>query len=314
MGDNGHRQGAALRGHLQRVERMREQIAKAWLADVILDSPLAEVERMPMGWATGELPELISDILAATAEADAEPSLPPEARARAARLAELRRESPPAQLTREVSSLHQTLLSVVQQHLPPSEPDLIGQASGRLAAIFGLVTGIAVEALFNLTEGGRDPITGLSRANQMRRRLDQLIALSGRYQQSFALILIDVDGPGVRESEEAQGPEATLATVSAMLRESIRISDEAFRLDNGEIGVLAPNLSSADGTMMAHRLSAMLAGLDTSEDLRITISAGVVACPEHGDEPEQLMRRADTAMWRARATGLSVSVGGVQEA
>ena len=36
---------------LGRVARMREQIAKAWLVDVILDRPLAEAERMPMRWA-----------------------------------------------------------------------------------------------------------------------------------------------------------------------------------------------------------------------------------------------------------------------
>lgn len=313
MDENGHRQAGSLRGHLQRVERMREQIAKAWLADVILDSPMAEVERMPMGWATGELPELVSDILAATGETGAEPYLTAEGHARAARLAELRRESPPAQLTREVAALHETVLAVVHQHLPQSDPDLVGEASRRLAAIFGLVTGTAVEALFSVIEGGRDPVTGLAWAAQMRRRLEQLIALSVRYEQTFAMLLIDVDGPGTRESDEGEGPEATLTTVSTMLRESIRVSDEAYRLDNDEICVLAPNLSAEEGTRMGERLAELLAAVDVSEDLRITISAGVVACPEHGNEPEQLLRRADTAMWRARATGLAVSVGGMQE-
>lgn len=312
MEQNGHRDAGVLREHLLRAEKMREQIAKAWLADVILDSPLAEVERMPMGWATGELPKLISDILAAAAATDTEPFLSPEARDRAARLAELRRESPPAQLTHEVSALHQTVLAVVRQHLA-EEPHLVGEAAARLAAIFGLVTATAVEALFSAADGNRDPVTGLSWSRQMRRRLDQLIALSARYRQDFTLILIDVDGPGMREADREHGPEATLATVSGLLRESIRISDEAFRLENDEICVLAPNLTADDGSRMADRLSKMLASLDVAEDLRITISAGVVACPEHGNEPDQLLRRADTAMWRARATGVAVSLGAVQD-
>ena len=134
---NGRREAGALREHLLRAEKMREQIAKAWLVDVILDSPLAEVERMPIGWATGELPELVCDILAAVAATDADPFLSPEARERAARLAELRRESPPAQLTREISSLH-------PRCSPPSPRSRGGPAAlrrGRRAARRGLQPG-----------------------------------------------------------------------------------------------------------------------------------------------------------------------------
>ena len=46
---------------------------------------------------------------------------------------------------------------------------------------------------------------------------------------------------------------------------------------------------------------------------RITVSAGIVACPEHGEEPSQLLHAADTAMWRARATGQPVTVAGLQD-
>ena len=41
MGENGNRNAAALRAQLSRIERLREQVAKAWLIDVILASPLA---------------------------------------------------------------------------------------------------------------------------------------------------------------------------------------------------------------------------------------------------------------------------------
>src|SRR3954453_6337013 len=101
-GMNGHRESAALKGELTRIDRMREDIAKAWLVDVIVGSPLAEVEAMPMSWGTSELPELISDVLAAVAE-PGRSVLPRAAAARAAQLAELRADSAPAQLTRDIS-------------------------------------------------------------------------------------------------------------------------------------------------------------------------------------------------------------------
>jgi GGDEF domain-containing protein len=64
---------------------------------------------------------------------------------------------------------------------------------------------------------------------------------------------------------------------------------------------------------MAQRLAEMLAALESAGGLRITTSAGVVSCPENGDDPERLLRQADTAMWRARATGQAVTVGGLQD-
>lgn len=309
---NGIGQSAALKAQLARMERARDQIAKSWLVDVILDSPLAELERMPMAWATGELPQLISDILVAIGE-EGPPKLDPEGLARAARLAELRAESAPARLAREIAALQSALLATLREELAPSHPELFAEAAQRLAAVFGLVAGTAVDALFQSPEAGRDPLSGLPRAGQMRRRLEQLIASNQRYGSPFALILLDIEGPGRREETEEPGHEAVLAIVAAALRDSIRLVDEAYRLEDDELCVLAPNQGTGDGVEMAHRLSRMLASLEAAGGLRINISAGIVSCPEHGEEPDRLLRQADTAMWRARATGQPVTVGGLQD-
>lgn len=312
MSGNGIGQSAALKAQLARMERTCEQIAKAWLVDVILDSPLAELERMPMAWATGELPQLISDILVAIGE-EGEPKLDPEGLARAARLAELRAESAPARLAREIAALQSALLATLRGELAPSHPELFAEAAQRLVAVFGLVGGTAADALFQSSEAGRDPLSGLPRAGQMRRRLEQLIASHHRYGIPFALILLDIEGPGTRDQPEAPGHEAVLAIVTAALRDSIRLVDEAYRLDDDELCVLAPNQGVAEGAEMAHRLSQTLASLEAAGGLRINISAGIVSSPEHGEDPDRLLRQADTAMWRARATGQPVTVGGLQD-
>ena len=64
---------------------------------------------------------------------------------------------------------------------------------------------------------------------------------------------------------------------------------------------------------MAERLLAQLEELEGAGGLRIVVSAGVVACPDHGNDVEQLLRKADTAMWRARAVGQPVGVGALQD-
>jgi diguanylate cyclase (GGDEF)-like protein len=300
---------ASLRGRLARVEGNREQISKAWLAELVLNSPLADVERMPVGWATRELPELISDILEAVGEGETGTHLTRRGRERAARLAELRAKTSAGELTREVAYLHAALLGALRREFLPAHPDLFADAAARLAAVFGLVGGAAVESLFEQSETGLDPLTGLRRPGQMRIRLTQLVASHRRYGSPFALVLFDAEGPGTREESHGIGPQGVLQIVSAALRESIREMDEGFRLEENELGVLAPDQTSAGGERMAERLGEMLNELEAAGGLRITISAGVVSCPEHGDEPEQLLRRADTAMWRARATGRLVSVG-----
>ena len=60
---------------------------------------------------------------------------------------------------------------------------------------------------------------------------------------------------------------------------------------------------------MAERLLAILNRVEASGGLRIGVTAGVVACPEHGVDAEGLLHKADEAMWRARAVGQPVGVG-----
>ena len=52
----------------------------------------------------------------------------------------------------------------------------------------------------------------------------------------------------------------------------------------------------------------MLDELERAGGLRISVAAGVVACPDHGAEAERLLQSADAAMWRARAVGQPVGV------
>jgi diguanylate cyclase (GGDEF)-like protein len=305
------RQVVAMQAHLARIDEMREDIAKAWLVDVILASPLAQVEGMPMGWATSELPELVSDILAALAEPAEGLELSRATRGRAARLAELRAESAPEQLARDISSLQSALLVVLREELP--DPQLFAEAAERLATVFGAISGTAIESLLKQPGSGADPLTGLEGPAQLRRRLSQLTASTKRYEQPFALVLIDFEGPGTREEEGGSSRETLLAIVAKSLQVSIRVMDEAFRLEDDQLCVVAPNQTVEDGARMAQRLAAALAELEATGGLRITISAGVVACPEQGDDPERLLRQADTAMWRARATGRAVAVGSLQD-
>lgn len=152
-------------------------------------------------------------------------------------------------------------------------------------------------------------LASLHRPGHMRRRLDQLVETNRRYGHPFGLAVFDASGPGTRNGDAGGGRETVLAIVGAALRDSIRIVDEAFRLEEDAICVLAPNLGTVEGVQMAERLLGQLDELERAGGLRIAVAAGVVACPDHGADAERLLHKADAALWRARAVGQPVGVG-----
>ena len=190
--------------------------------------------------------------------------------------------------------------------------EVFADAAQKLAEEFGSVTATAVAAVREqqVPQVVVEEHASLFEPGHMRRRLDQLIEENKRYEHPFSLVVFDVDGPGARESDDK---ETVLAVVGAGLRDSVRLVDEAFRLEENGLCVLAPNQSTVGGVQMTERLLRMLDELEAAGGMKISISAGVVACPEHGNDAEELLRKADEAMWRARAVGQPVGVGSLQD-
>jgi diguanylate cyclase (GGDEF)-like protein len=217
-------------------------------------------------------------------------------------------------LAREVSSLQASLLGKLHEEMDGGDAALFAAAAQKLAEEFGSVTATTVGTLWE--RGGAtveaDGHPSLYRAGQMRRRLDQLLECQRRYEQPFALVVFDVEGPGARDDDVGGGRQTALAVVGAALGESVRLVDETFRLEEDALCVLAPGQDTVGGVQMAERLLGQLDDLERAGGLRIGISAGVVACPQHGGDADQLLHKADEAMWRARSVGQPVGVGALQ--
>jgi len=217
------------------------------------------------------------------------------------------------QVAREVSSLQAALLARLHEEIGGADREPFAAAAKRLAEEFGSVTATAVAAVCEpaaATAVGEH--ASLFHKGHMRRRLDQLIETNKRYGHPFGLVVFDVDGPGARDGADDE-QETALAVVGAGLRDSVRLVDETFMLEEDALCVLAPNLTTIEGVQMAERLLRMLDDLEAAGGLRIGVSAGVVACPEHGADATELLKRADEAMWRARSLGQPVGVGTLQD-
>ena len=202
------------------------------------------------------------------------------------------------ELAREVSSLQVKLLTRLENELEGGDVGTFATAARELAEAFGAVSATAVGAV---AQGAGESQPAAEPPPQMRRRLDQLLEMHRRYGHPFGMLVIDVEGPGARNGSSAGGRETVLAVVAAALRDSIRLVDETFRIEDDGIWV-----------QMAERLLVLLDQLEALGGASIGISAGVVACPDHGADADGLLKEADEAMWRARAVGQPVGVGSLQ--
>jgi diguanylate cyclase (GGDEF)-like protein len=98
-----------------------------------------------------------------------------------------------------------------------------------------------------------------------------------------------------------------LREIAQRLQNVVRPQDTVARIGGDEFALLMPDCGSAqDVERIAQRVLRELAQPLTCTDLagaRLTASLGVVIAPEHGSDPEWLMRVADRAMYDAKLEG-----------
>ncbi|MCL6525488.1 MAG: GGDEF domain-containing protein [Thermaceae bacterium] len=159
-----------------------------------------------------------------------------------------------------------------------------------------------------------DPLTGLAN----RRRAEELIALelirSTRYGQPFSVLVLDLDH--FKQVNDRYGHavgDQVLREVGFRLSKALRESDVLARWGGEEFLVFAPNTDLQQAQALAERLSQALSSKALWNDLAVSASIGV-ATAQPGDTVEELVSRADRAMYEAKAQGRNrialQSVGG----
>jgi two-component system cell cycle response regulator len=309
----------AIRGPLARLERSRDELAKAWLVRLIERASLDEIRELPTDRIAKELPLVIGDLVAAIGANGGEPpELTEEQARRAATLAELRQgpESSAAELARDVASLQAVLVRALRDEFGDSDPDAFAHAVERLADATGAIQAAAVEQHVQSrsreleVEANTDALTGLFNLRYLQREIVQLLDFHRRYDQPFALLLMDVDG--LKRINDAHGHAAgdrLLMQVAVALRRSIRAVDTPARMGGDEFCVLAPNQDAKHAFVLAERLAQAVEGeVAAPDDAPVRLSIGVVCCPEHGDNADALLDLADKAMYRAKAGGEGVAM------
>jgi diguanylate cyclase (GGDEF)-like protein len=309
-----------IRGPLARLDRSRDELAKAWLVRLIERASLEEISELPTDQIARELPELISDIVEQVASTNGDPyELTERQTQRAAALAGLRsgRDTSAADVARDIAALQAVLVRALRDELAEKDPERFADAVERLADATGAVQAAAVEELVRTrsreleSQANTDPLTGLGNLRNLQSELAKMLEMQKRYGHPFGVLLMDIDGlKRVNDSQGHQAGDRLLMQVAMALQRSIRSVDVAARLGGDEFCVLAPEQGSAAAVLLAERLATAVAEeVSIPADPPVGLSIGVVSCPEHGEDAESLIDAADRAMYRAKAAGENVAIG-----
>lgn len=157
-----------------------------------------------------------------------------------------------------------------------------------------------------------DTLTGLPNRTLLRDCVVQALAISQREDTRLALLLMDLNE--FKEVNNTLGHSAgdrLLEQVAARLRGVVRAPGTVARLGGDEFAILLPQGASAESaTALAREVLHVLEAPFTLEAITLGIQAsiGITLSPEHGNNVDALMQRADIAMYAAKSDKSGVVV------
>jgi len=152
-----------------------------------------------------------------------------------------------------------------------------------------------------------DSLTGLPNRAFFSRLLGQEMQRAQRYQQSLALLFLDLDRfKLINDSLGHEAGDELLREIAKRLAASVRDSDIVARLGGDEFVVLLPEVQAKiQVAAVADKILTKVAKpfLLANQEFRITVSIGISLFPGDGDDEETLTKHADFAMYSAKERG-----------
>lgn len=152
-----------------------------------------------------------------------------------------------------------------------------------------------------------DTLTGLPELRLLHERWDQAVHRADREKSSAAMLFIDLDG--FKTINDTYGHEAgdyVLKIISSKLNKSIRNVDTAARLGGDEFVVILDCIkNNEDASLVANKLIEVISQEIhyNNNIMNIGASIGIAIYPEHSSKPEDIIKLADSAMYKAKEAG-----------
>ncbi|HAP44011.1 MAG: hypothetical protein A2087_06785 [Spirochaetes bacterium GWD1_61_31] len=152
----------------------------------------------------------------------------------------------------------------------------------------------------------KDVLTAAYNRRYFNRRLDEELDRCRRYKRCLGLVMLDLDHfKDVNDNFGHQFGDEALKHAALAWIGAVRASDVVTRYGGEEFCVLLPETGLEEASHLADRIRRACSATEVSngtQRLRISASAGVTVS-QSGDGPDDILRRADEALYRAKANG-----------
>lgn len=152
-----------------------------------------------------------------------------------------------------------------------------------------------------------DHLTGCANRRHFYSQAEAELSRSRRYNRDMGLVIMDVDHfKAINDQFGHAAGDAVLQTLVETLRRELRDLDVLGRIGGEEFALLLPETDRGEALQIAERLRQRLADLRIEHDdqaLSLTASFGVTAREPADRKLDSMMRRADRALYEAKAAG-----------
>lgn len=164
------------------------------------------------------------------------------------------------------------------------------------------------QAILQLNElATRDHLTDCANRRHFYALAESELARSRRYQRAMSLITLDVDHfKRVNDNHGHEAGDRVLAALADVIRVGLRELDTLGRIGGEEFALLLPETSRDEAEIIAERLRQAISEMSVPHDgteLGVTASFGVTERRSGDRDIDALMRRADRALYQAKAGG-----------
>lgn len=162
-----------------------------------------------------------------------------------------------------------------------------------------------------------DALTDLPNRRLLQERMEQSLARAKRHNGQIAVLFVDLDDfKTVNDRYGHAIGDQVLVRLAANLKRHVREEDTVARIGGDEFVVLSERVQDEQGARIAaDRVQQAIAepivvdasARDERIDIHVTCSIGIALCPRDGESLEQLVSRADQAMYTAKRDGKSTA-------